>query len=107
MKILVLIAILLVVLVYLKISDVQEGLTDAQNAIQDDINFLIAVRNHTAPNHNANKKLGEITNKDHKNRINNDIVKNYSTGNANVIITLETTVVEAITRLIKRRDKAK
>jgi hypothetical protein len=87
--------------------NVREGLNAAQTEIQNDINFLIGVRNHTAPNHNAGKKLGEITYKDHKKRITDDIIKNYGTGHPNVIINLETNVVDAIGKLIKRRDAAK
>ena len=78
--------------------------TAIKNAIQDDLNFLVGVRNHTKPDHNAGKKLREITYKDHKTRIDNDIVKSYLTGASDVIINGETNVVDAINILVKRRD---
>ena len=104
-KVLLFVGMLLVILVMLSMN-VQEGLTLRQE-IQEDINFLVGVRNHTKTNHNAGKKLKEITYKDHKNRINGDIIKNYGAGPPDIIINGETNVVDAIVRLMKRRDAAK
>jgi len=108
-KVLLFVGILVIVLVLGMFMNVREGLrlNDAQKAIQEDIDFLIIVRNHTGINHNADKTLGEITYSDHKSRIDTDILKNYTSEHAGVIINQETNVVDAITNLVKRRNAAR